>query len=185
MERHEDGADRSLLLDTTLTADMKYFLDSEFHDTGRTIEPISLALVCEDGRELVLYNLDFDWATADDWLRINVRPHLPPETVDGWWRRLNFASQILKFIGDDPKPEFWAYYADYDWVLFCQLWGRMLDLPKHFPKYCLDLKQLTRHRGNLKLHKQGTDEHCALADARWVRDQYFWLSKLKSIDAIW
>lgn len=40
------------------------------------------------------------------------------------------------------QPEFWAYFADYDWVVFCSLWGRMLDLPVGFPKYCRDLKQI-------------------------------------------
>ena len=40
------------------------------------------------------------------------------------------------------KPDFYAYYADYDWVLFCSLFGRMIDLPKGFPMYCNDLKQM-------------------------------------------
>lgn len=39
------------------------------------------------------------------------------------------------------QPEFYAYYADYDWVVFCSLFGRMIDLPKGFPMYCRDLKQ--------------------------------------------
>lgn len=47
---------------------------------------------------------------------------------------------------DRPKilgnPEFYAYYADYDWVVFCWLFGRMIDLPKGFPMYCRDLKQM-------------------------------------------
>lgn len=40
------------------------------------------------------------------------------------------------------NPEFYAYYAAYDWVLFCSLFGRMIDLPKGFPMYCNDLKQM-------------------------------------------
>lgn len=39
------------------------------------------------------------------------------------------------------KPKFYGYYADYDWVCFCWLFGRMIDLPKDFPMYCIDLKQ--------------------------------------------
>jgi hypothetical protein len=47
-----------------------------------------------------------------------------------------------KFVSpEDFKPEFYAYYADYDWVVFCQLFGKMNDLPKGFPQYCKDLKQ--------------------------------------------
>lgn len=39
------------------------------------------------------------------------------------------------------QPTFWGYFADYDWVLFCSLWGTMMDLPAGFPMYCRDLKQ--------------------------------------------
>lgn len=70
------------------------------------------------------------------------------------------------------KPEFYGYYADYDWVVFCWLFGRMLDLPKGFPMYCQDLKQMMDENG---LSKKWTEKHCpkpqnehnALADAHW------------------
>jgi hypothetical protein len=42
---------------------------------------------------------------------------------------------------EKEPPEFYAYYADYDWVVFCSMFGRMIDLPKGFPMYCKDLKQ--------------------------------------------
>lgn len=38
--------------------------------------------------------------------------------------------------------EFYAHFADYDWVLFCSLFGDMSNLPKGFPQYCKDLKQM-------------------------------------------
>jgi hypothetical protein len=76
---------------------------------------------------------------------------------------------------DTPKPEIWAYYADYDWVAFCQLFGTMMDLPKGFPMYCRDIKQLCDELGNPKLPEQGKGEHNALEDARWNRNAYLWL----------
>ncbi len=46
------------------------------------------------------------------------------------------------FINDENEPhEFYGYYADYDWVLLCSLFGTMMDLPIGFPMYCNDLKQ--------------------------------------------
>lgn len=48
-------------------------------------------------------------------------------------------------IQTTKKPvviDFYAYYADYDWVAFCWLFGKMIDLPKGFPMYCKDLKQM-------------------------------------------
>ncbi len=50
-------------------------------------------------------------------------------------------SRKYEMTDTSKNPEFYAYYADYDWVLFCSLFGRMMDLPKGFPMYCRDLKQ--------------------------------------------
>lgn len=71
-----------------------------------------------------------------------------------------------------PVAEFYGYYADYDWVLFCSLFGRMIDLPKGFPMYCRDLKQMM---DDANLGKEWKEKHCpepanahlAIEDARW------------------
>jgi hypothetical protein len=51
----------------------------------------------------------------------------------------------------------------------------MMDLPKGFPMYCRDIKQLCDELGNPKLPEQGKGEHNALEDARWNRNAYLWL----------
>lgn len=106
-------------------------------------------------------------------------------------------------IGDFSRPEFYAYYADYDWVVFCWLFGNMIDLPNGFPMYCKDLKQdFDFYNGNFKkrsqmnalpsyLSKLGIDdykdhpdypkqenEHNALADARWNKKLHDFLCGL-------
>lgn len=94
----------------------------------------------------------------------------------------------------DTNIEFYAYYADYDWVVFCWLFGKMIDLPVGFPKYCIDLKQkydekesdgylmsLLHIKNRLKEHKdypKQTNEHNALADAKWNFELYKFLEKL-------
>ncbi len=77
------------------------------------------------------------------------------------------------------KPEFWAYYADYDWVVLCQLYGTMMDLPTEWPMYCRDVKQLCDDLGNPTLPKQTSTEHNALDDAIWTRAAWGFLQKLK------
>lgn len=52
------------------------------------------------------------------------------------------------------KPKFYAYYADYDWVAFCWLFGKMMNLPKGFPMYCNDLKQILDEKVSVLLEKQ-------------------------------
>lgn len=62
-----------------------------------------------------------------------------------------------QFNFKDDFPNFYAYYADYDWVVFCQIFGKMIDLPKGFPMYCRDLKQNLDDKMNLKSNKRIAD----------------------------
>ena len=143
-------------------------------------------------------NLDCDLGKASPWVRENVLPQLPPFGGGEWCTREQIRDGILDYLGRRPvptelkdleeklasyrpevavaePPEFWAYFADYDWVAFCQLWGRMIDLPKGFPMFCLDVKQIAHMRGltakDVGLAKPG-NEHDALADALWTRELY-------------
>jgi hypothetical protein len=135
----------------------------------------------------------------------------------------HIAQEIIKFIYPDvlynhsdclinqiedtktESPKFYAYYADYDWVAFCWLFGKMMDLPNGFPMYCIDLKQTLDDKADwitkndrvfidngyskledaVKLLKSHYDfpkqenEHDALADARWNKKLHEFLKKAK------
>lgn len=160
---------------------MRYWFDTEFIERGPEypIRLLSIGIVAEDGREFyaeaahasALISLDFD-NFGDSWLRDNVLPHLRGGRSE--LRRADMSEAIRSFCGPSEfgKPEFWAYYADYDWVVLCQIFGRMIDLPKDWPMYCRDLKQLLDEK-NIRVAKQDeTQEHSAINDARWVR--YAW-----------
>jgi hypothetical protein len=59
---------------------MRIYYDTEFHDTGRTIDLISIGLVAEDGKELYRINgggMGIPGAANNKWLRENVLPSLP------------------------------------------------------------------------------------------------------------
>ena len=158
---------------------MRYFLDTEFIETGDmgkpTIDLISIGVVCEDGREYYAISNEFLEHLASDWVKENVIKQLPNSVnKPGLWRdRATIRQDLLSFIG--PEPEFWGYYADYDWVAFCWLFGNMIDLPKGWPKYCRDLKQMADMCGGIKFPKQQDGEHCALDDARWNKNMYDYL----------
>lgn len=47
----------------------------------------------------------------------------------------------VEYVNGRTKPEFYGYFADYDWVTICWTFGKMINLPKGFPMYCIDLKQ--------------------------------------------
>lgn len=72
-------------------------------------------------------------------------------------------------------PRRWGYFSDYDWVAFCQLFDTMIDLPKGFPMYCRDIKQLADHMGNTRIPKPTIEIHHSLEDAQWNKEAYEFL----------
>ena len=88
---------------------------------------------------------------------------------------------ILQIEADATPKKFYAYYADYDWVVFCQLFGTMMQLPKGFPMYCVDLKQeLDKFdlKSKTKQLPKKENEHNALSDALWNQQLHEFLNKL-------
>lgn len=142
---------------------MRFWFDTEFIEDGRTIDLLSIGIVAEDGREFYC-EFDVDHRRASPWVKENVIAHLSGAPV---YPRSIAAELIKEFCGE--KPELWAYYADYDWVALCQLFGTMMNLPEGWPMYCRDLKQLLDERGNPTIPKQASGLHNALEDARWTK----------------
>lgn len=146
---------------------MRVFLDFEFIENGAAfvMEPISVGMVREDGEKYYAEFSGVPWNLANQWVLENVRPHLRGPLKN----KMTIAREIREFVGE--KPEFWAYFADYDWVLLCQLYGPMVSLPGGWPFFCLDLKQLMWERDlkkeDLRVRDDDLTEHDALADAVW------------------
>jgi len=163
---------------------MKYFLDTEFIEYPRTIELISIGIVAEDGREYYAVHTECDCSKASDWVVKNVLEKMPEwngayndlRKAGGAYGKKttkDIANEILAFCGyhnnAPEKPEFWGYYADYDWVNFCWLFGTMMSLPSGWPMYCKDVKQLCDSLGNPKLPEMQSIAHNALDDAKWTK----------------
>ena len=156
---------------------MNFFLDTEFIESGSTkpITLISVGIVAEDGREYYAVSNKFKDEDCNDWIKKNVLPHLgdvPRKSLR------DIACDLIDFVNrgvtlpDYAPPVFWGYYADYDWVVFCQLYGRMIDLPRGLPMWCHDIKQEMWRRGLKREDLPQQDEveaHSALADAHWNR----------------
>lgn len=157
---------------------MRYFLDTEFIERPYTIDLISIGIVSETGYQFYAESSEVDWSQADPWLLENVKPHLE---LTHPMSRVNIAWAIREFFAHNGEPtEFWAYYADYDWVAFCWLFGRMVDLPKGWPMMCMDLKQLMKEKNILReeLPPDPVNEHHALADALWVREAWMKVDRI-------
>jgi hypothetical protein len=172
--------------------------DTEFLEDGKTIDLISIGMVREDGAEYYAVSRDASKRRLrrrirkHDWLMANVVPSLPKAHGDynlymprRWL--FNYSDPVVKprhviarevrgFILGVPDPQLWAWYGAYDHVALCQLWGRMIDLPKGVPMWTNDLKQECERLGNPALPSlPGVAEHNALSDAREVRFRREWL----------
>lgn len=165
---------------------MKIFFDTEFIDLVNTVLPISIGLVREDGK--TYYAEVFDtishYNKAVPWVKNNVIKKLTgpvkPVTL--------ICDEIEDFVG--KNPEFWAYFAAYDWFCLCSLYRGMLNLPENWPNFCRELMQLKMDK--IEKHgaiatlipRQDSDEHHALNDALWNLKIYQYLQNLDSQESV-
>jgi hypothetical protein len=182
------------------------YYDTEFLERGAAhpIGLISIGLVAENGDELYRIIRDEALVTAareHPWLREHVTPHLPirtatedldaePGELDWEWdpehpdfgalrTREDCAGEVLDFIrAHAPEdPELWAWYADYDHVVLCQLCGTMADLPDGIPMWTHDLRHEFGWCGQTEAPSMpGRAEHRSLDDAREVKWRREWLA---------
>jgi 3' exoribonuclease, RNase T-like len=155
---------------------MKYFLDTEFIEYPCTIDLISIGIVSEDNRSYYAISTEFEPSKANNWVKENVLNKLPVHPNILYKSRTLIKEEIIEFIID--KPEFYGYYADYDWVVFCWLFGSMINLPKSWPMYCKDIKQIIDDKGNPRIPFKSLKEHNALSDVIWTKRVYEWIIKL-------
>lgn len=175
---------------------MKVFYDFEFLEDYHTIDPISVGMVREDGRELYIVFRDFDTLAVakHQWLMENVMPYIGHEeytshvtgtgqpvrdltiTDPAAMSKQEARNAILAFV-DDIWPEFWAWYGAYDHVALCSLFGTMVDLPRKFPMFTRDIRQLWEAKGRPPFPVQQKGLHNSLDDARHNVVRYDFLTK--------
>lgn len=148
---------------------MRFFIDTEFEEYGsrKPIRLLSIGIVAEDGREYYAESDDLS-PVESDWIRDNV---LPSMTGSDFRNNFDIMLDIKRFIGDDPKPEFWGYYCDYDYVVFANIFGGIAGWPKRWPYLFYDLRQ-SLDQADLRYITQVDSLHNALDDARWIKEMY-------------
>lgn len=122
-------------------------------------------------------------------------------------RKFTVTPPVTLNYSEVKNPIFYAYYGAYDHVALCWLFGRMIDLPKGFPMYSIDLKQMLDEKINSKTgstHQNGIhfdysksdfntklqyiktqknyptqqNAHNALHDARWNKNLHEFIQSL-------
>lgn len=172
------------------------FKKPAFCKRRHVIDLIQIGIVDDEGTPFRMLSNEYDYNDADEWVKKNVIEKLYISYVHGDNRNRFSVSNFHKHYGQSNQviklklleyfkcwrdslfwraPEgihIYGYYCDYDWVLFCSLFGRMIDLPKGFPMYCHDLKQKMFDNGIGENWKRENcpdpeGEHDALIDAKW------------------
>ena len=162
---------------------MKFWIDTEYDDSGDRPVLISLGAVAEDGREFYAVSAEFDADCVKPFVRENVLPYLPPRASPDWMPLSRISDAFLGFIGED-QAEFWSLIATYDWFLVTnELLGGLDNLPSNWNFECWDLYQWAWRIGASKVYPQlqpvfeDTDEHHALSCARLHRRIYDYLAQ--------
>lgn len=139
---------------------MRLFLDFEFTGLHQYTMPISIGIVSEDGREFYGEFTDFNTLMLTDWLKDNIIPNtlylsLPEDKRETITKPANhyiadtetIVRKLLIWLRQFPSVEIWADCLAYDWVLFCQLFGGALNLPRNIYYIPFDICTYFKVRG--------------------------------------
>jgi hypothetical protein len=172
---------------------MIYVIDTEFQELPETrqVLPISIGIVAEDGRTFYAEFSDFDHSLANDWVKENVLSKLRGVGGPLVGDTEEIRDALIEFFRYDKKPIFWGYFADYDWVVFCQTFGTMITMPARFPQMCYDIRQYQNELAKTvnclnsdmdlsELPEHAGIKHYALDDAKWEMDRLLYLIKRRN-----
>ena len=89
-----------------------------------------------------------------------------------WRTRAQIRQELLTFFQPGAGFELWGWCSGYDFVVFCQLFGPMMDFPPGYPHYIRDFQYLLDERGisDEEVPPQEAGRHNALADARYLKN---------------
>ena len=185
---------------------MRYFLDCEFVEDGKTIDPISIGIVAEDSRTLYLGNINCKFELSSEWVKNNVlvpmgfqklpnggllKPMYMPLTF--WKIPEEIAREVAEFMGAEE------YYKSAGHRLTGfrlksdepkpEVWSDYgsydwVALSQGFPMYINDIQQECNRLGNPDLPEQTLGNHNALEDAKWVKEVHGYLRQIDLVQKV-
>lgn len=122
----------------------KVFFDMEFTGLRQYTTPISIGCVTEHGDEFYCEFDDYNVSQVDEWIHRNVIENLDGISPESKGNVAKMLSDWLEKIG---PVEMWGDCLAYDWVLFCDLFGGALSLPKNIYYIPFDICTLMQMKG--------------------------------------
>lgn len=134
---------------------MKVFLDMEFTGLHQNTTLISIGMVADNGQSFYAQLTDYDRAQIDEWIQKNVVDNLLL-TAHGTYTMgmqqehtgdfQSTANAVKSWLSQFDQVEIWSDCLAYDWVLFCELFGGALSLPKNIYYIPFDICTLFKLR---------------------------------------
>lgn len=136
---------------------MKVFFDTEFTGLHQQTTLISIGCVAENERQFYAEFTDYDQSQVDEWIVNNVLSHLQYANceIEGGYKyqglradSATVAKCLRSWLESLGEPvEMWADCLAYDWVLFCQLFGGAMNIPKCVYYIPFDIAALMKVKG--------------------------------------
>lgn len=135
----------------------KIFLDTEFTGLHQNTTLISIGLISDCGKTFYAESIDYDKHKVDNWVKENIIKNLKfidnfqvrgfPDHVEIKNNILHIKGNLKLWLEQFEEIEFWSDCLAYDWVLFCELFGGALRLPKNIYYIPFDICTLFKTKG--------------------------------------
>lgn len=137
------------------------------------------------------FDLDnFKWlikkyGKSRDTIKNEIIEFICPYETASYYAGLGFLHEGMAHYLKLNPPVFYTFYGSYDWVAFCSLFGKMIDLPNGFPMYTKDLKQIMDEKltGNMIREGQSLDsrELVELRAMQTLDERITWLKNYSRV----
>lgn len=151
-----------------------YFLDTEFNDSPQGLQLISIGITDEHGNDYYAVTNEFTSETCNEWVKQNILPKLGDKK--NWKSKLLIRDELIEYFNrtnyEGSRITIYGWYCSHDWLLFCNLFGGLINLPYKVNQASMDIRQICSFLALPINTAQPKDAHNALVDARWTRDLY-------------
>ena len=124
---------------------MKIFFDTEFTELRSDAALLSIGMVDESGKTFYSEIENPGLLRVNPWVAENVVAHFTKERTFSDYPALRH--QIEEFLGQYGHVELWSDCLAYDFVLFNQLWGGAMQIPKNIYYIPFDICTVFKLKG--------------------------------------
>jgi len=152
---------------------MRVYYDTEFIESGKSLQFVSLGAQDENGRIFYAESNEFDSSLAVPWVKNNVLNQLGTIQSSS---NAEIASNFENWINETrhDRLELWSYFGAWDLCVLFSLYGGFLNIPSGWPQNNFDIVQESIRLG-IRIPAQKTKRHRADVDAVWTRESHIFL----------